>query len=513
MSLFTRMTASLRWQIVLTMSTVVLITVASVVVVTRSVSLAQVSDRANAAVEQELEEFRRFVAQGTDPVTAAPFSSSRRLTEVYLSRQIPDEDELMVGLLDGNLVQADRSRLKSAHPEPLDPSEPLAGEMLSSEESSGIFDDPGRGTAHWGRLTFTTGGDRQSGQFAVVMFTREDEAAVSSQVRMMAVAGAGGVLVATLLALLVAGRIIAPLRRLQEVSSSISNSDLSRRVPVDGPREISRLAETFNAMLDRLETVVNDQRAFVDDAGHELRTPLTVVRGQLELLETGDAESRARSVELATTELDRMTRMVNDLLTLAVVDSGTFLHPAPVDVAELTIDIEDKARTISDRALLVDAAEGVVDLDEQRVTEAMLELFGNAVRYSGDTVEIGSEFRGEGADRVLRIWVRDRGPGLTPEAQESMFRRFSRGDGPSRASTRSRGAGLGLSIVKSIAEGHGGRAFVESTVGLGSIFGLQIPAPETRGRAGESEEQEAPGTTVAGPDGGPDSGPDREKRR
>lgn len=148
MSLFTRMTASLRWQIVLTMSTVVLITVASVVVVTRSVSLAQVSDRANAAVEQELEEFRRFVAQGTDPVTAAPFSSSRRLTEVYLSRQIPDEDELMVGLLDGNLVQADRSRLKSAHPEPLDPSEPLAGEMLSSEESSGIFDDPGRGTAH-----------------------------------------------------------------------------------------------------------------------------------------------------------------------------------------------------------------------------------------------------------------------------------------------------------------------------------------------------------------------------
>lgn len=227
------------------------------------------------------------------------------------------------------------------------------------------------------------------------MFTREDEAAVSSQVRMMAVAGAGGVLVATLLALLVAGRIIAPLRRLQEVSSSISNSDLSRRVPVDGPREISRLAETFNAMLDRLETVVNDQRAFVDDAGHELRTPLTVVRGQLELLETGDAESRARSVELATTELDRMTRMVNDLLTLAVADSGTFLHPAPVDVAELTIDIEDKARTISDRALLVDAAEGVVDLDEQRVTEAMLELFGNAVRYSGDTVEIGSEFRGE----------------------------------------------------------------------------------------------------------------------
>ncbi|MCJ7857584.1 sensor histidine kinase [Corynebacterium kalidii] len=484
------MPASLRWQIVLTMSTVVLITVASVVVVTRSVSLAQVSDRANAAVEQELEEFRRFVAQGTDPVTAAPFSSTRRLTEVYLSRQIPDEDELMVGLLDGNLLQADRSHLRSAHPEPLDPSEPLAAKVLSSDESSGILDDPDRGTAHWGRLAFTTGDESQSGQFAVVMFTREDEAAVSSQVRMMAAAGAGGVLVATLLALLVAGRIIAPIRRLQEVSSSISNSDLSRRVPADGPREISRLAETFNDMLDRLETVVNDQRAFVDDAGHELRTPLTVVRGQLELLETSDAESRARSVELATTELDRMTRMVNDLLTLAVADSGSFLHPSPVDIAELMIDIEDKVRTVSDRALLVDAAEGVVVLDEQRVTEAVLELFGNALRYSDDTVEIGSEFRGTGPGRYLRIWVRDRGPGLPPESRESLFRRFSRGGEHAAASARPRGAGLGLSIVKSIAEGHGGRAFVESTVGLGSIFGLDLPAPTGPEGSGTPEEKE-----------------------
>ncbi|ANR61303.1 two-component sensor histidine kinase [[Brevibacterium] flavum ZL-1] len=193
---------------------------------------------------------------------------------------------------------------------------------------------------------------------------------------------------------MIAGQIIAPIRKLSSVSAKISNSDLTWRVPVEGRDEIAQLARTFNAMLDRIEIAYNDQRQFVDDAGHELRTPITVVRGQLELLATTPPEEQARSIELATTELDRMSRMVNDLLTLAVADSGTFIHVHPTDVTDLTIDIEDKARTISDRILLVDAAEGQVNLDEQRVTEAVLELFGNALRYSDDVVELGSDFRG-----------------------------------------------------------------------------------------------------------------------
>lgn len=266
------------------------------------------------------------------------------------------------------------------------------------------------------------------------------------------------------------------MRKVREVAASISNSDLTRRVPVQGRDEIAQLATTFNAMLDRIETAYHDQRTFVDDAGHELRTPITVVRGQLELLESSPPQERARSIALATAELDRMSRMVNDLLTLAVADSGDFLHPAPVDVAELAIDIEDKALTMSDRISLVDVAEGTVILDEQRVTEAVLELYNNALRYSEGSIDLATDFIGEGTDRRFRIWVRDHGDGISTDKREHLFSRFSRGE--AGGTQRPGGAGLGLSIVKIIGEAHGGRAFVESAPGLGSIFGLEIPAPE-----------------------------------
>lgn len=462
------------------MTAVVFTTLTSVVVITRSVLLSDVVAVANSAVEQEIGEFRRFADEGTDPTTATPFHSPQRLIEVYLSRQIPDDNEAIVGIFSGQLIQVDFSQLSGPHPEPLTYNEPLVEKVLASSSHSGVFDDPVRGKAYWGRVVFETDPGTTDGHFIVAYFTEPGETAVKKQVRVLSFVGAGGVLASVLIAWLIAGQIIAPIRRVSKVASTISNSDLTRRVPVEGNDEIAQLASTFNEMLDRLETAYNDQRQFVDDAGHELRTPITVVRGQLELLESSPPEERARSIELATTELDRMARMVNDLLTLAVADSGEFLHVAPVDVTELTIDIEDKARTINDRVMLVDAAEGVVVLDEQRVTEAILELYGNALRYSEGPVAIGSDFQGSGVQRVFRIWVRDSGPGVEKDAQETLFSRFSRGrQADPRHPNRPKGAGLGLSIVKAIGDAHGGRAYVESTVGLGSIFGLEIPAPDT----------------------------------
>lgn len=471
--------ASLRWRIVFWMTAVVFITLTSVVVITRSVLLSDVTDAANAAVEQEIGEFRRFADEGTDPTTAEPFDSPQRLIEVYLSRQIPDDNEAIVGIFSGQLIQVDFSQLSGPHPEPLTYNEPLIHEVLGATAHAGVFDDPVRGKAYWGRVAFETAPGTTDGHFIVTYFTEPGEAAVKEQVRILSLVGAGGVLASVLIAWLIAGQVIAPIRRVSRVAAKISNSDLTRRVPVEGNDEIAQLASTFNDMLDRLEMAYNDQRQFVDDAGHELRTPITVVRGQLELLETSPPEERARSIALATTELDRMARMVNDLLTLAVADSGEFLRSAPTDVTELTIDIEDKARTINDRVMLVDAAEGTVVLDEQRVTEAILELYGNALRYSEGPVAISSDFQGTGAKRVFRIWVRDNGPGIEKDAQEALFSRFSRGkQADSQNPNRPKGAGLGLSIVKVIGDAHGGRAYVESTVGLGSIFGLEIPAPE-----------------------------------
>ena len=458
---------------------VVVVTLASVIVIIRAVMLGQVSTSANAAVEQEIEEFRHFAAEGTDPETALPFTSAARLVEVYLSRQIPDTRESHLGLIDGRLIQMDTTTFSGDHPSPLRADEPLVHEVLDSPAPSGVVSDPERGTTHWGRVAVDFGPGEPEALFAVAYFTDGDREAVDEQIRTLSALGLGGLAASALIGWLIAGQIIAPLRRLQSVAGSIDNSDLTRRVPVDGTDEIADLATTFNAMLDRLERAYAEQRQFVDDAGHELRTPITVVRGQLELLETSPPEERGRSVALATAELDRMARMVNDLLTLAVADSGEFVRTARVDIAELAIDIEDKARTIDERVSLVELSEGTVLLDEQRITEAVLELVGNALRYSDGPVDIGSTFVGGGT--CWRIWVRDRGPGVPADERAGLFSRFHRGD---RTPGRTGGAGLGLAIVHAIGLAHRGRAFVESREGVGSVFGLEIPV------AGQTEEQD-----------------------
>ena len=192
----------------------------------------------------------------------------------------------------------------------------------------------------------------------------------------IALVGAGGLAVTSFIAWLVAGQILAPLRDLRRVAASITDSDLSQRVPVVGHDEIAQLAQTFNGMLDRLERSYRDQRQFVDDAGHELRTPITVIRGQLELLNDASYEERERSISLTIDELDRMARIVNDLLTLAIADSADFVHPTMVDAAELTIDIEDKTHVMATRTIRLTAvAEGMVYVDEQRITQAMWNFF------------------------------------------------------------------------------------------------------------------------------------------
>lgn len=142
------------------------------------------------------------------------------------------------------------------------------------------------------------------------------------------------------------------------------------------------------------------------------------------------------------------------------------------------------------RAKVVAVAEGTVTLDEQRITEAILELYNNALRHvdDGSDIDLGSEFLGEGPDRLFRIWVLDRGPGVPDNLQESLFSRFSRGEPTD--TPRPSGAGLGLSIVQVIATAHGGRAYLDSTVGLGSIFGLELPAPESEYDGPEQTEQE-----------------------
>lgn len=456
---------SLRRRVVVWTTVVVFFALSAVLVFTRSFYMGQITDSVNGAVVQEIDEFAKFANDGVDPETGEAFDDPQRLIEVYLQRQIPDPTENMLGLIDGKMLQLDYSQLSGEQPDPVAFDDPIVHEILNSPSHGGRYEG-----MHWGRVEID-----DNATFALIYDSGPDRTQANNNMMWISLISLGGLIAAMLMAWFISGQITAPIRKLQKVASSISNSDLTARVPVESNDEIGQLAITFNAMLDRIEAAYRDQRQFVDDAGHELRTPITVVRGQLELLPYTAPEDQAKSIELATAELDRMARMVNDMLTLAVADSGDFVQPELTDLTELTISIDDKASTIDERARLVEMAEGEAVLDAERVTEAVLELFGNALKYSDEQVEIGSTLLGEGEDRTVRFWVRDRGEGIPEETRGKLFDRFSRGD---NLGSRPSGAGLGLSIVQAIGEAHGGHAFVESTVGLGSIFGLEIPAPE-----------------------------------
>jgi signal transduction histidine kinase len=266
--------------------------------------------------------------------------------------------------------------------------------------------------------------------------------------------------------------VLAPVKELTDTARSITETDLTRRIPVEGNDQIAELTETFNAMLDRLQAAFTTQRSFMDDAGHELRTPITIIRGHLELL-GDDPDERREVVSIVTDELDRMSRQVDDMLLLAKAERPGFLDREPVDIGAVTEEWLTKMRTLAPRQWRLAArASGMVMADRQRLTQAVMNLAENAARHTGPdgTIVLSSEVRaGE-----VRVAVADDGPGIPWADQERIFERFARGaSGPGRTQS----SGLGLAIVRAIAEAHGGRVELASEPGRGATFTVVIPAP------------------------------------
>jgi signal transduction histidine kinase len=282
-------------------------------------------------------------------------------------------------------------------------------------------------------------------------------------------------LFASLAAWIAAGRVLRPVRLLTAAAREIDDRTWSERIPVEGDDEVAELARTFNDMLDRLEEAFSTQRRFIDDAGHELRTPITIIRGHLELL-GDDAAERRETTALVMDELDRMARIVDDLLVLAKAEQPDFIDRHPLDVAELTEELAAKASALGDRGWRLESlARVVVDADRQRLTQAVMNLARNAAEHTpaGTPVHLGS--RADPGE--VRLWVRDEGPGIAEADQAWIFERFARGGAGRR---RTEGAGLGLAIVRAIAEAHGGRVELESAPGNGSTFAIVLPAAHDR---------------------------------
>jgi two-component system, OmpR family, sensor kinase len=462
-----RILLGIRGRFLLWYVIVLAVSIGASVFVVRQVLVVQADDRIQEALVQEAEELRAL-ARGRDPATGRPFGERvRRIFRVFLQRNIPSRNETFLTFVEGRPFE--RSFEEPAYRLDQDP-ELVAQWAELTRTDRGRVETPA-GEVDYLAVPLQRGG-RSLGVFVAAIF-RDLELAELRR----AVLGAIGVGALTLLAgSLLAWRVTEGLLRrvgaVTDTARGISTGDMTRRLRVEGNDELSRLADTFNEMLDRLEEAFELQRRFVDDAGHELRTPITVIRGHLELMED-DPEERARTVALITDELERMQRIVNDLLVLAKAERPDFLNLEPVRLDRLTEEVRAKAAALGPRDWRVDQeTPGVVVADRQRLTQAMMQLAQNAVQHTeeGAEIAVGSAM----SNGMVRLWVRDTGPGLAEADRERIFQRFARG----RGRRPSDGAGLGLAIVRAIAEAHHGAVAAESPPEGGSTFTITIPVDQ-----------------------------------
>ncbi len=400
-----------------------------------------------------------------------PPSSTAELKDffnAFMAKQLPEDDTYLLTFVDGKFFKSS----PRGRPE--------------------IFDRRTQLMQNWAKLTQPTKGEKQAtdgetggiiylgypvkfkgktlGALVVAHTIDGERSEVIEAVNVVVQVSGVILLIALILAWVVSGWVLSPLRLLAVTARSIGESDLNQRIPVQGKGEIAELATTFNEMMDRLQAAFSTQRNFINDAGHELRTPITIVRGHLELM-GDDPEEKEETVALVLDELDRMSRFVEDLILLAKAERPDFLLLETVNVKLLTEELFVKAKALADRNWCLDAAASCqIVIDRQRLTQAVINMAGNATHYTvnSDTIAIGSAL----VEDKVHFWVRDTGEGIDYEDQERIFERFARAANSRR---RSEGAGLGLSIVKAIVEAHDGEVTLNSQPGKGATFTIILP--------------------------------------
>ena len=281
-------------------------------------------------------------------------------------------------------------------------------------------------------------------------------------------------LLASIIGYLVAAAALRPVDRMRIRASTISDRHLTERLPVSGTGdEISRLGETLNAMLDRIESGIRREREFLADASHELRTPLSLLRAEVELaLEAPRTKPELlAALRSVGEETDRLSELADALLLLNQIDDGSLpIRRDPVALGELMTGIATRHQRRADelgRRLEVEQTARRMNIDRLRLEQALGNLVQNALRHGSGTVRLFAVER----DQALEIHVTDEGSGLPADFIPRAFDRFSR---PSTSRSGS-GAGLGLAIVQAIAEAHGGTAIATSTSAGGADIYLSLP--------------------------------------
>jgi two-component system OmpR family sensor kinase len=280
-----------------------------------------------------------------------------------------------------------------------------------------------------------------------------------------------------------AGRALRPLDAMANTAEDIGRTqDLSRRLPESEPDdEVGRLQRSFNQMLRQLEDAYHRlqgalvaQRRFVADASHELRTPLTTIRGNVGLLLKRDdiaADDRVAALNDIAGESERMSRMVQDLLTLARADAGYHLEKSQIDLLPIMQEVSRQAQTLQPtrRIELLDGVPAPVNGNADAIKQLLWILIDNAFKHTHDGGRI--QLRLDNGQRAARLVVVDDGPGIPKEDLERVFERFYQSD----AARSGEGTGLGLAIARWIAKEHGGEVTAANVPRGGAAFTVELP--------------------------------------
>jgi two-component system sensor histidine kinase BaeS len=274
-------------------------------------------------------------------------------------------------------------------------------------------------------------------------------------------------------------RMSAPLGDLLDSASRVATGDYSPRIKVQGSREMRSLVHAFNGMAARLQLNEEQRRNLMADIAHELRTPLTVIQGNLEGILDGVYPADEAHLKSVLEETQILARLVEDLRTLALAESGALqLKKEPTDLVVLIGETVSAFRTQADIAgvnleIQVESGQPLLNLDPERIRQVLSNLIANALRYTprGGTIHVSYKVVISVAGRVAEVTVEDTGVGIPPDALPQVFNRFYK-------SRDSSGTGLGLPIARHLVEAHAGTITAESQPGLGTTIRINLPVQE-----------------------------------